>query len=172
MLGILPTSPLGTGSIRQPSVWEFPIFLSKFWHRSCMYRERGGEVPCKGLGSTCPGGLLTFCAKRSCPLVEGAMGEGGRKEKGGRKGDGMLKASHDQFRMIANHLKNAFSPWLLPLSLQVSVKRPLLGEAFPDQVDGHPFILCHSLFHPQHCSQSVRLSLTYLLSCCHSPPTG
>ena len=50
-----------------------------------MYRERGGEVPCKGLGSTCPGGLLTFCAKRSCPLVEGAMGEGGRKEKGGRK---------------------------------------------------------------------------------------
>ena len=70
MLGILPASPVGTGSIRQLSVWEFPIFLSEFWHRSCVYRERKGEVPCKVLGPTCSGGLLTFCTKRSCPLVE------------------------------------------------------------------------------------------------------
>lgn len=55
------------------------------------------------------------------------MGEvEGRK----RRKEAVLKASHDQFRMIADHLKNAFSPWLLPLSLQVSVKHPLLREAF------------------------------------------
>lgn len=71
----------------------------------------------------------------------------------------MLKSSHDQFRMITNHLKNAFSPWLLPLSLQVFKCHPL-GEAFPNQVDVHPFILCHSL--SSTALISIDKAITYL----------
>lgn len=63
MLGILPMSPLGTGSIRQSSVWEFPTFLSEFWHRSCMYRERVGRSSLQRAQPDLPRGLADLLHK-------------------------------------------------------------------------------------------------------------